>query len=78
MGNEACIIKQGLGFEDHYTMLLLDTCCTVRLLMSKENIQLTVKVEEIGFKSKQNLPNNVKKIKFCNYFYPTPKVWTTR
>lgn len=29
---EGCIIKQGLGFEDHKTMLLLVTCCKMTYL----------------------------------------------
>lgn len=59
MGDEVCVVKQGLGFEDHQTMVPLDTCCTVRQLisLSKQSIQLT-KVEETGFKSKQSDPNN--------------------
>lgn len=48
---EACIVKQGLGFEDHQTMLLLDTCGTGRQLISLPKQSETVEVQETSFKS---------------------------
>lgn len=80
MGDEVCVVKQGLGFEDHQTMVPLDTCCTVRQLisLSKQSIQLTKWKKQVLSQSRATQTINVKKTKFYRYFYSTTKVWATR